>query len=337
MADEPVAGGPAVTEGGTRAAGRALALAPMTPAWLEALRRVIPAVYESWTDTQALADPEELARRIEAEGISVLVVEADFLPEELFQQAPSLRLAAVARGSVAHVDVDAATRHGVAVVNAPARNAPAVAELTIGLMLSLARRIPALDAHIKQGRWRSPAAPYIALSAGDGELAGKTLGVVGLGAVGRRVANHAGAFGMNVMAYDPFLDPADWPPPAAPVSTLADLTGQADYISIHVPGGPATRGLLGREALETVKPGCRIVNTGAYSVMDETALVEALRSGRVAGLALDVFQTHPVAPDSPILALDNVVLTPHTGGATRETIERHSRMIVEDIARFLRG
>ena len=315
----------------------ALVLAPMTAESLAKLKGLIPVVYESWTETQRLADPEELARRIEAEGISVLVVEADFLPEELFRQAPGLRLVAVTRTSLTHVDVDAATRYGVAVINAPARNAQAVAELTIGLMLALSRRIPTLDSETKNGGWRSPVAPYIAMHTCERELAGKTLGVLGLGAVGGRVARLGQAFDMRVLAYDPYLSTSEGHLPVLLVQTVAELTRESDYISVNVPGGKSTLGMLDRGALESTKKGCRIVNTSAYSVFDEEALVGLLRSRHLGGLALDVFQTHPIAPNSPLLGLDNVVLTPHVGGATRETVARHSEMIVDDIARFLRG
>jgi autoinducer 2 (AI-2) kinase len=309
----------------------------MTPESLDALNELLPVTYESWSDTQRLADPEELAARIDAEGVSVLVVEADFLPLEFFQQAPNLRLVAVTRTGVAHVDLAAASRCGVAVINAPGRNAQAVAELTIGLMLALARKIPSMDANIKAGHWQSPVAPYIAMQTCERELGGKTLGVLGLGSVGRRVARLAGAFDMSVSAYDPYLEGAADTLPAKMAPTLAELTSESDYISVNVPGGPTTRGLLGRKEIENMKAGCRIVNTSSYSVIDEKALVDALRSGRLGGLALDVFETHPVAPNSPLLGLENVALTPHVGGATRETVARHSRMILDDIARFLRG
>ena len=321
----------------------ALVFAPMTSEALDALSELLPVTYESWTDTQRLIDPEVLAWRMEREGVSVLVVEADFLPEELFQQSPGLRLVAVTRTSVAHVDVDAATRCGVAVVNAPGRNAHAVAELTIGLMLALARQIPNLDSRIKTGRWQSPAAPYIEMLTQERELSGKTLGIVGLGVVGRKVARLAEALDMRVLAYDPYLTYGPYleePPErlsARLVGCLRKLVRESDYISVNVPDGPGARGLLGREVLDATKPGCRIVNTSAYPVFDEAALVDALRSGHLGGLALDVFQTHPITPNSPLLGLDNVVLTPHVGGATLETVSRHSWMIVEDIARFLRG
>lgn len=358
---------------------KALVLAPMTAEALASLRELLPVTYESWADTQRLADPEELARRIEREGFWILVVEADFLPEELFQQAPTLRLVAVCRNSVANVNLAAATSHGVAVVNTPGRNAPAVAELTIGLMLALARRITSLDVYVKAGRWQSPVEPYLAMHRCDGELAGKTLGIIGLGKIGCRVAGLARAFDMRVLAFDPYLaagtpadtaglsgqarpvhaqvdtptfieagdgsfmsEPAPMPSGSLPVELmpgLPELVGRADYISVHVPDTPDTQGLLNREVLAEVKPGCRIINTSSYYAVDEEALVEALQAGRVAGAAFDVFQTHPIPPNSPLLRLDpdgiGVVLTPHVGGATQETVVRHSKMVLEDIARFI--
>ncbi|MCH7605649.1 MAG: 3-phosphoglycerate dehydrogenase [Chloroflexi bacterium] len=323
---------------------KALVLAPLSGEALAKLRDLLPVTYESWFDTRRLADPEELARRMEAEGITILVVEADFLPEELFEQAPGLRMVAVSRSSLDHVDLEAATSHGVLVVNTPGRNAQAVAELALGLMLALSRRIPYLDSYVKQGRWVNPVDPYLSTDMRGAELGGKTLGIVGLGRVGSRVARLARAFDMRVMAYDPYLVTRgaveEASPPANPfdmVSSLPELAAHADYISIHVPESPDTRGLIDRAVLSAMKPNCRIVNTSSYQAVEEGALVDVLREGRLAGAAFDVFQTHPIPPNSPLLSLDNVILTPHIGGATQETINRHSEMIVEDINRFLTG
>ena len=317
---------------------KALVLAPMTEEPLARLKELMPVTYESWADTRQLADPEELARRIQTEVFSILVVEADFLPEELFQQAGNLRLVAICRNSLSHVDLEAATGHGVAVVHTPGRNVQAVAELTIGLMLTLARRINSMDTCVKEGRWQMPVEPYINAHMQTGELAGKTLGVLGLGNIGRRVAGLASAFGMRVLAYDPYIASQTqdcWNVTLCP--TLADLTGDADYISVHVPDVPGTKDLLSRSLLAEIKRGCRIINTSSYDAVDEAALVEGLASGRVAGAAFDVFPTHPLPPNNPLLGFDNVVLTPHIGGATRETVARHSVMIVDDIERFVGG
>ena len=320
---------------------KTLVLAPMTAQSLALLRALATVTYESWSETLRLADPEELGRRIAAEGYAILVVEADFLPHELFQLAAGLRLVAVARNSVAHVDLTSATGHGVAVVNTPGRNAQAVAELTIGLMLDLARRISYLDSYVKSGQWESPLEPYTSPDMRGAELAGKTLGIVGLGRIGCRVARLAQGFDMRVLAYDPYLrePPAgqNFGDPPSMIDDLPDLISRADYISVHVPDTPETQGLLSREHLAAAKPSCRIINTSAYHAVDERALVDALQARHLAGAAFDVFPTHPITPNNPLLKLDNVVLTPHVGGATEETIARHSMMIVEDIERFLGG
>ncbi len=317
----------------------ALILAPFSRDALVALEGAVPVTYESWTETLRLQSPEELARRIDDEGISVLVVEADFVFDDVLRQPTPLRFLGVCRNGLDHLDVEAATRSGVVVVNTPGRNARAVAELTIGLMLSLARSIPRLDVYIKEGRWESPVEPYLKMR--GVELEGKTLGIVGLGAIGKTVARLGRALGMRVAAYDPYAalptSPADEEDAVAVLDGLDLLLQAADFLSIHVPLSEETRGLIDRRRLETMKPGSYIINTAAYPVIDEVALVESLESGHIAGAALDVYQAHPVPPTNPLLKLDNVILTPHIGGATEGTVERQSWMMVEDIQRFLQG
>lgn len=315
-----------------------LVLAPMTSEHLARLKMLMPVTYESWADTRELADPEELANRIESDGFSVLVVEADFLPEEVFQQAETLRLVAVCRNSLSHIDLAAATVHGVAVIHTPGRNSQAVAELTIGMMLALARRIANLDACVKEGRWQMPVEPYIQAHLRAGELAGKTLGILGLGNIGLKVARLASAFDMRVLAYDPYVKASTQRfPNVIQYSSVGELAREADFVSVHVPDIPGTKDLLNRSVLAGIKPGCRIINTSSYYAVDQAALLEGLESGRVAGAAFDVFPTHPLPPNSPLLGFDNVVLTPHIGGATFETVARHSEMIVRDIERFVQG
>ena len=183
---------------------KALILAPFHPDSLACLRQRGEVVYESWLDTGALADPEELGARLSAEGFDVLITEADFVFEETFDAAPNLKFVGVCRGETgAHVDMEAAMQRGVLVVNTPGRNAVAVAELTIGLMLALARRIPAADAMIHAGQWQS-AVDNLTQWQGV-ELAGKTAGLIGLGAVGREVAKRLAAFGMNFVVYDAYV------------------------------------------------------------------------------------------------------------------------------------
>ncbi len=311
---------------------RALILAPFDPIQLERLRQSIGVACESWFDTRRLNAPDELAQKLNGGGFSILVVESDFVFEETFEQAQSLKFVGICRAATHQIDLDAATRHGVIVVSAPGRNAQAVAEHVLALMLSLARRIPEAHQHVKKGLWQNPVEPYITMR--GIELAGRALGIIGLGAIGRRVAAIGAALGMRVLAFDPYVK--DCPPGVALVS-LDALCAASDFITLHVPLTPETEKLLDAAKIALMKPSAYLVSASDTSTIDQPALVDALRQKRIAGAAFDVFETHPVAPDSPLLRLDNVIFTPHLGGATQETIQRHSRMITDDILLFLNG
>jgi len=230
---------------------------------------------------------------------------------EVLETATRLKVVGRAGVGVDNVDVDVATRRGVVVLNSPGGNVISAAEHTFALMLALVRHIAQADASLRRGEWERKRFRGV-------ELHGKTLGLVGAGRIGSEVAKRARAFGMRVVAYDPYLSPErpDWL--GFELVTLPDLLGQADVISIHVPLTDETRGLIGQPELALMKPTAYLVNAARGGVVDETALAAALRSGRLAGAALDVFDEEPVAPDNPLLALDNVVVVPHLGAATRE-------------------
>ena len=311
---------------------RALILAPFSAHQLAELRQTIDMWYESWLDTRRLYDAAELASKLSKEQIEILVIEADFVFAEVFEGAPSLRFVGVCRGATDHVEIEAATEHGVLVVNTPARNAQAVAELALGLMLSLARRIPAAHRYVTEGLWQSPVEPYHYMR--GVELSGRTLGIIGLGAIGRRLTSMATALGMNCLAYDPYVVDA---PNGVPITELETLLATSDFVAIHAPLTPETEGLLDAHKLALMRPTAYLVNLSSASIVSEEALVTALQNKRIAGAALDVFDSHPIAPNSPLLSLDNVVLTPHVGGATDETVERHSKMMADDIRRFCAG
>ena len=314
---------------------RALVLAPFSKDALEALGMSLSVSYESWTDTRRLYAPLELAERINAEDVGVLVIEADFVSDETFRESSPLRFLGVCRNSLDHVDLDAAREHGVTVVNTPGRNARGVAELTIALMLSLARCLPHLNGYVKDGGWENPVEPYISMR--GIELRGKTLGLIGLGSIGRGVARLGRAFGMHVLAYDPFVGMPGMKKAGAELGTLDQVLRHSDFLSFHTPSTPDTEGLLGKRHLSLMKLGSYIINTAAYDLIDEAALVEYVECGHIAGVALDVHRAHPIPPSSPLLKLKNVILTPHIGGATDGTVERQSWMMVEDIRRFLQG
>ena len=311
---------------------RTLVLAPFDPHQLDRLRAVMPVEYESWLDTRVLTDPEELAVRLRKFRISILVVEAEFVFEETFDDAPGLRFVGICRAATNQVDVEAATRLGVVVVNTPGRNARAVAEHALGLMFALARRIPQAHAYVASGQWRNPVEPYISMR--GIEMHGRTAGIVGLGATGSELARMCAALGMNVIAHDPFVAN---PPPGIHMTSLETLASNSDFISVHVPAAADTDGMIDADMISRMKRSAFLISCSEPSVVDRAALVHALDSGKIGGAAFDVFDTHPIAPDNPLMGLDNVILTPHVGGATAETVQRHSEMMTDDILRFTRG
>ncbi len=314
---------------------RALVLAPFHPSTLSSLQQLMPIDYESWTETRRLQDPEELGLRLQKERITHLVIEADFVFEELFQPAADLKFVGVCRADLNHVDLDAATQHGVLVVNTPGRNARAVAEHALGLMLALARRIPYLDDYLKSGHWEDPVDGYV--NHRGTELEGSTLGIVGLGAVGRTLTKLAVAFDMKVLAYDPYAGKVGQQHGDARLTTLEQLLQHSEFLSLHAPNTPKTTGMIGPDQLAALPPEAFLINTAFYEMVQEDALVHALTAGKLSGAALDVHETHPISPASPLLNLPNVILTPHVAGATEGTVRRHSEMILRDILRHLRG
>ena len=311
-------------------AAHALILAPFTESQLARLRSVIEVSHESWMDTRRLYDPDELAQRLLKENSSILVIESDFAFEEMFQQMPDLRFVGICRAATNHVDVEAATESGILVVNAPGRNARAVAEHTLGLMLALARKIPRSHEYVVGGRWQDPTEPYMTLR--GVELYGRKVGIFGLGAIGLMVAEICHALGMNVIGYDPY---ADVIPEGIRRVELDELLMSSDFVNVHLPLTPETEGMLNSARIGMMKPTAFLVSASDAGVFEGDSLVDALKRKSIAGAALDVFESHPISPQNPLLALDNVVLTPHIGGATEETIERHSHMMTDDILRFL--
>lgn len=314
---------------------KALILAPFWPTVLERLRKSLEVIYESWLETRRLLSSEEFIDRIQGQDIEIVVIEADFLPREVFQKARKLKLVGACRGDVTHVDMAAATEHDVLVINTPARNATAVAELTVGLMLALVRSIPVAHQMVSSGGWVDPMAPYLSLR--GTEVAGKTIGIVGFGAIGQRVARRLSAFETTILAYDPHVAPERIKELGAQPSELDALMQQSDLVTLHCSSVPETTGLISAQRIALMKPTAYLVNTASAYVVDNQALAQALKERRIAGAAFDVYQTWPVKPEDPLLKLDNVILTPHIGGATEETVVRHSQMIADDIERFLVG
>ncbi len=291
--------------------------------------------YESWTDTNRLQDPDELGARITEEGVGVLIVEADFVFEEVFDAAPGLLLVGVCRNALNQVDLPSATAHGVAVIHAPGRNTNAVAEMTIGLMLALARRIPQADRLVRGLGWRDPTIGYRSFR--GREIAGSTVGVVGFGQIGRAVARKCAALGARVLVHDPFVPARQIGALGAEAAGLDELAAGADFVTLHVPENERTHRLVDAAFLRQMRPQAFLINTGAGGSVDPVALAAALDAGTIAGAALDVFDGHPLPASNPLHSAPNVILTPHIGGATEETVERHSRIMTSAIERLLAG
>lgn len=314
---------------------KALILAPFDQSILARLRQSVEVIYECWMDTHKLLPADEFIDRIQGQDIEIIVIEADFIFREVFEKGGKLKLIAACRGNVTHVDMEAATEHGVLVVNTPARNATAVAELTVGLMLALIRKVPAAHQMVSTGKWVDPTACYSSFR--GTELTGKTIGIIGFGAIGQQVAKMLSAFKTSTLVYDPYIDSDAINELGAKPQELEDLVKQSDIITLHCPVLPDTMGLMNAQRIASMKPTSYLVNTAGAAIVDQDAIVKSLKEGHITGAAFDVYDTWPVQSDNPLLKLDNVILTPHMGGATDETILRYSLMIAEDIERFLRG
>lgn len=314
---------------------RALILAPFSDDGLARLRRRGDVVHESWLDTGRLQDPAALGARLASDRFDVLVVEADFVFEEVFEQARELRLVGICRNALNQVDVDAATAHGVAITHAPGRNTNAVAEMTLGMMLALARRIP--DAHrlVAGGGWGDPTAGY-RLFRGR-EIADSTVGVIGFGQIGRAVARLCVALGARVLAHDPFVPEEEIRQQGAVRASLDEIARASDFVTLHVADTDQTRRMIDAAFLERMKQSAFLINTSSGSAVDVDALVGALEKGTLAGAALDVFEGQPLPASSLLMLAPRLLLTPHIGGATEETIARHSLMITEEIESLLDG
>ncbi len=241
------------------------------------------------------------------------------------------RLQIIGRAGVGvdNIDLDAATRHGVVVVNAPTGNTISAAEHTIGLMLALARHIPRADASLRRGEWKRSA--FVGV-----ELRGKTLGVIGLGQVGSEVARRAIGLAMRVLAYDPFVAEERARALGVELAPLERVLAEADFLTVHTTLTSGTKGLIGAEELRRMKPGVRLINTARGGIIDEAALLAAVKDGHVAGAAIDVFVKEP-APDTILAADERIVVTPHLGASTSEAQERVAIDVAEQIVAVLGG
>ena len=264
-----------------------------------------------------------------ADADAVIIRSATTIDAEALEHAPKLRVVARAGVGLDNVDVEAATRAGVMVVNAPTSNVVSAAEHAVALLLSTARNVPQAMASLKSGQWKRSAFTGV-------ELQDKVAGILGLGKIGVLVAQRLAAFGMTVIAYDPYVAAARAAQLGIRLVSLEELLTESDFISVHLPKNAETTGLLGDRQLRTVRPGVRIINAARGGIVDESALASALADGRVAGAALDVYATEPCT-DSPLFALPNVVVTPHLGASTQEAQEKAGTQVARSVRLALAG
>ena len=263
-------------------------------------------------------------------GVEVLIAnrERTKFTAELLERLPDLRLISNTGSHFYHVNVEAATNQGIILANAPGGSSPSVTELTIALILCLVRRIPQNDAATRRGEW--PVELF-------GSVQGKTLGILGMGKVGTRVALAAHALEMQVVAWGPTLTDERAARSGVRRLELNEVMRISDFVSIHLPLSDLSRGLVNRERIALMKPTAYLVNTARAAITNEPALVEALAARRIAGAALDVFMEEPLPHDSPIRQLDNVLLSPHTGWTTHESYGPWVEMTVENVLAYLAG
>ena len=270
--------------------------------------------------------PEDLLNNIE--GYRGLIVRSGSkVTADVIAKAHHLKVIGRAGVGVDNIDVAAATKRGIAIVNAPGANTIAVAEHAMALMLALARDIPRAHASISQGKWQKSEFKGM-------ELYGKTLGLIGLGKIGNAVAERAAAFKMTVLAFDPLIPSSSFISTGVVESELPGLLRQSDFISIHSPLTTQTRNMINETTLNMCQPNLYLINTSRGGIVDEQALFEALEDGRIAGAALDVFENEPPG-EHPLFRSNRVIATPHLGASTEESQHRVAEEIAKTVADFL--
>jgi D-3-phosphoglycerate dehydrogenase len=300
-------------------------LTPPGPALLSASGRRVeydPALWHELARLQALLTEAE----------ALIVRNQTRVTEQLLHSAPRLRVVGRLGVGLDNIDLTATRARGITVTAARHANAIAVAEYVLAAMLHIARNLAAADASVRAGAWDR-------VSFGGSELWGKTLGLIGVGEIGRRVARRAQAFGMNVIGYDPLVGPYDYALAEQQITlfSLDELLSSSDVISLHVPLLPTTRYLINAERLAKMRPQAVLINTARGGIIDEAALLEALSAGRPGCAVLDVYEVEPLPPESPLRNCERVILTPHVAGLTAQAQERTARLVVSDVLRVLNG
>ncbi len=296
---------------------------PIAPEGIEILRRVAD------VDVRTGLTKDELAQII-GDYDALAVRSETKVTADILARASKLKIIGRAGVGVDNIDVDAATSRGILVVNSPEGNTLAAAELSFAMLLALARSIPQADQSLRAGKWDRK--KFM-----GSEVYNKTLGVVGLGKIGKEVAKRAQAFGMDILGYDPYLKPEQAESLGIKLVDLDTLYAQSDYITVHVPKTRETSGMINAEKLALMKPTVRLINCARGGIIDEQALADAARAGTIGGAAIDVFSTEPAPADNPLLGVPNIITTPHLGASTEEAQVNVAIDIAEQIVDVLGG
>jgi D-3-phosphoglycerate dehydrogenase len=324
------------------------------PRELEPLYPMAEIVIDGWAKgLPTMGEAELMEKTADAD---IIVTTFDDITRAVIENAKNLKLIACTRATPVNIDITAAKERGIPVLFTPGRNSDATAELTIGLMISIARKIPMAHAALKAGEYTAPPeservtkdglrpdvfwgvgenAPYTVFK--GTQLHGKTLGIVGYGSIGRRVGRIARAMGMALLIYDPYVGEIDVEEFGVKKAlSLKELMSDSDFVSCHLKVTPETEGCISREMLNCMKPTAYFINASRSAILDEQALVDVLRERKIAGAALDVYEKEPIVSNHPFICeLDNVVITPHIAGAAEEVLTNHTKMIVGEIRRFI--
>jgi D-3-phosphoglycerate dehydrogenase len=300
---------------------------------LDESKELVPASASELSVREYLGTPAQLAARIG--DVEILVVHGAPVTDEVLAAAPALRLICCARGGPVNVDLAAASARQIPVVNTPGKNAESVADQTLAFMIMLARGFPRAQRFLIDGGVLGESAYEGARFMGH-DLGGHVLGLIGFGNVGSRVHRRAVAFGMRLLVYDPYVRVGDLAS-TEQVATLEEVLAGSDFVSLHVRATAETENLFGARQFDAMKPDSYFLNTARESLVDEEALDAALASGHLAGAALDVVRPRSQGGPHPLLRHDNVVITPHIGGATHETLLRGVTMVAGEIVRFAAG
>jgi len=298
--------------------------------------------YTAMMDRMHACEYEGIKAAVTYEGLLNVVEDYDILcvhmtsvNREIIERGKNLKVVACLRGGYENVDVPACTERGIKVINSPWRSAPAVADFTVGMMIAENKNIARAHLAIMEGGWRKKFKNQAYIRNMDR----CTVGIVGFGYIGRRVIDRLKGFGCKIVVHDPFLDPKVIADAGETPVSLDELLAVSDFVSLHLRYSEKTVKFFGEEQFRKMKPTAYFINTSRAAVVDEAALIAALREGRIAGAGLDVFEKEPLPADHPFVndLADKVVITPHIGGATRDAITNHTIMLLSDIERYFKG